>query len=63
MDRMEAVRKLILEDKQMTDSERLQITVLTELGGIKSHLWWLALWCQVSLVMMVIAFLGMLAAF
>ena len=60
---MEAVRKLILEDKQMTDSERLQIKVLTALRGIKSHLWWLALWCQVSLVMMVIAFLGMLAAF
>ena len=60
---MEAVRKLILEDKQMTDSERLQITVLTELGGIKSHLWWLALWCQVSLVMMALGFLAMLAAF
>ena len=63
MSTMDVVRELILENKQMTDFEKLQITVLTELGGIKSHLWWVALWCQVSLVMMTLGFLAMMTAF
>ena len=53
------IRKIILQDKEASNVERLHISAMAE---IAEHLWWMALGVKLGLIMMVISIFIMLVS-
>ena len=52
IDLKESMNKMILNDKRASNVEKLHIAAMAE---IAEHLWWVALWVKISLVMLALS--------
>ena len=64
---IDTVRSLVLEDKLLSDAEKLQITILTEQAEsqriMSEHLWWVAFSVKLGLVFIVLQFFLLIVLF